>query len=258
MGDVLYAAPPNDHLNRRLFSRSAAVAEDEPLRALLEQLCTDSIYSIKDDFDKGIDSGLWLVQNFHLDEHDLHGTLTTVEPDDPAALPEDASESVHYIASQKDGWTAARRCTMQTRFRPTAFGGRFEVGFMAGHPDDMANGLVDVAGPRAEGRSTDWGAVVFDRRQSATTWAVARRTASGTPAVTHLTPSVTPTASSYNTVLVAINEYPEILVWVNGQFLGRGLNGPRENSPMRVWVYANDHFSVNVDYIQAWQERGAV
>ena len=258
MGDVLYAAPPNDHLNRRLFARSAAVSEDEPLRALLEQLCTDSIYSIKDDFDKGIDTGLWLVQNFHLDEHDLNGTLTTTQPDEPAPLPDDAPERGSYIASAKDGWTSARRCTTQVRFRPNAFNGKFEVGFAAEHPDNMPFGLVDMSGPRAESHTNDWGAVVFDRRLSATTWGIARRTAGGTPAVTSVTPAVTPSAGRANTVLIAINEYPEVLVWVNGQFLGRGLNGPRANSPMRIWVYANDHFAVDIDYIQAWQERSKV
>ena len=41
---------PNDHLNRRLLRK--AVGGSNPLLSLLEVLCTDSIYSFKDDFDE--------------------------------------------------------------------------------------------------------------------------------------------------------------------------------------------------------------
>ncbi len=241
--------PPNDHLTRELLRRTSVGGTGNLLSTILEQLLTESVYSVKDDFDKG-DTGLWLRKHFDFDEHDLNGTLTTAQSDD-----EDDGNA--YIAS-KEGWTGARRCTTQVRFRPTSLAvGQFSVGFVAAHPDDVPNGLLDVSGPTADAHADEWASVVFDARQSSSTWAIAARTGGGTPTVTNATPVQTPVASQWSNVLVAVNESPELFVWVNGKLLGRSSGGPLASVPQRLLVYA-EHFNVDVDYIQAWQEREAV
>lgn len=53
------ATPVGDYLTRKLLRRSLA-GKDDALFALLEQLATDSVYVLRDDFDRGFDDRVWV------------------------------------------------------------------------------------------------------------------------------------------------------------------------------------------------------
>ena len=64
----------DNHLTTLLLERSSGrLTEGE--RALLELLCTDSIYSVKDDFDRGISPDLWVTRNMEVAEHEFGGVI---------------------------------------------------------------------------------------------------------------------------------------------------------------------------------------
>src|SRR3990167_9929442 len=116
---------PNDHLTRKLLRRHQGL-NGSPLEALLEQLCTESIYSLKDDFDRGIDTDLWVVRNMALAEHDPFGVLYGTSPeDDPNRVGGD-----NLIRTRLANFFPNRRAVLQTRAQVSGDGSHVEIGFV--------------------------------------------------------------------------------------------------------------------------------
>ena len=100
----------NDHLSTRILDRCSFTEYEQ---ALIEQLCIDSIYTVKDDFDKGLNEQLWTVENMELAEHDPFGVLVKSSPDDiGASIP---GESL--LRSRQANFYPNRRATKQGRIQ---------------------------------------------------------------------------------------------------------------------------------------------
>ena len=238
----------NNHLTTRLLEGSNRLTEGE--QALLEILCTDSIYSIKDDFDRGIDPNLWVVENMAVAEHEFGGVIYGTSPEDS---PNRAGGS-SFIRSAVNGWKPAQRATVQVRMAPTNSNWHAEFGFISEAPTTSYVRLLTTT-TLSRGKGS-FGLAV--RSPAVTGWYVA----SGSPtseAQTAITTRVSETAFSWTTFLVAVNEQGETRLWVNGQHnneLGQD-TGMVVNSGHYLWLNA-DRGNLAIDYIQAWQERSSL
>ena len=237
----------NNHLTTRLLEGSNRLTEGE--QALLEVLCTDSIYSIKDDFDRGIDPNLWVTQNLAVAEHEFGGVVYgTSDEDNPSA------GGSSFIRSTVNGWRPSQRATVQVRMAPTNANWHAELGFVSEAPTSGHVRLI-TSTTMARGRG-NFGLAV--RSPDVDGWYVV----SGSPyaeAQTAITTRVSETAFSWTTFLVAINEQGETRLWINGQNANQLARDTsmHVNNGQHLWLYA-DRGNITIDYIQAWQERTAL
>ena len=233
----------NNHLTTRLLEGSNRLTEGE--QALLEILCTDSIYSIKDDFDRGIDPNLWVVENMVVAEHEFGGVVYGTSPDDD---PMQAGGS-SFIRSAVNGWKPAQRATVQVGMAATNAKWRAELGFVSEAPTtSYAQLLTSTTLSRGKG---SFGLAL--RSPLVTGWYVA----SGSPTSevqTATTTRVSETAFAWTTFLLAVNEQGETRLWINGQNANQLARDTsmHVNNGHHLWLYA-DRGNITIDYIQAWQ-----
>ena len=239
----------NNHLTTKLLEGSRRSTEGE--QALLELLCTDSIYSIKDDFDKGIDANLWVTENLVVAEHEFGGVLYSEAIAPEGETPRAGGGS--SIRSRINGWKPNHRPTVQVRIAPTSSNYQVELGFVNEVPDISAVRLLSTT--TLTRKADSFGVAVRSPNVSSGGWYVA----SGGPNTTAQTAVSTPvseTAFAWATLLVAVNEQGETRLWVNGQYdntVARATTmSVREGH--YLWLGA-DRGSMMIDYIQIWQER---
>lgn len=234
----------NNHLTLELINGETVPGR----RALLEQLCTDDIYSVKDDFDRGFDANLWVVKNMTVADHDPFGVIYS-------DAPEGAVGSNSLIRSRLANFYPDRRATFQARAILPRDGSHVELGFVKeDHSDDtFAVMLAADAGVAVNARS--FGLAV--RSPNISGWSVVSG-GSTTSAINTNRTAVTTRVSEtgWTTFLVAVNEQGETRVWINGQHD----NTFAQRTDMHVtrghylWINV-PHGSLAVDYIQAWEER---
>ena len=239
----------DNHLTTLLLERSSRLTEGE--RALLELLCTDSIYSVKDDFDRGISSDLWVTQNMAVAEHEFGGVLYGTSPDESPARAGGGA----LIRSAINGFKPAQLATVQVRMAPTTSNWQVELGFASAAPDGVP--AARLLSSTTISRAVDsFGLAV--RTPAVSGWYVA----SGAPASTTqtaVTTYVSETAFTWATFLVAVNEQGETRLWINGQHdntLARN-TGMLVQQGHYLWLNA-DRGNIAIDYIQAWCERVAL
>ena len=230
----------NNHLTVELLERLP-----EAQRALLEPLCTDSIYSIKDDFDRGLDANLWVTQNMEIAEHEFGGVLYATSPED---MPNSAGGTA-FIRSRLAGWVPNRRATFQTLAHLSGSGSHLELGFVQ---EDFAGSVASLETASVLRRGAESFGVAL-RSPNVSGWYVA----SGGPTGTAHTATTTRVAETgWATFMVAVNEQGETRLWVNGQHN----NESARQTDMRVtqghylWVQTIKG-ALALDYVQVWQER---
>jgi hypothetical protein len=271
---------PNDHLTRKLLQKDV-----EPL---LEFLCTDSIYSFKDDFDKDDLSDYWGVAHgeigspvdditdFHFVEDAINGFIEG----DPGGV----DDSDIRLFSKHALWSPARRCVAQTSFDIASLtSAKFEFGFV--HPAielDSAtlSGVVLVkATPTANDLVGSFAVAVFDTDDD-TNCDLTTQTA-GTVAAVAQSGAPTLSVPGPISIMVAMTEGGGVRYWINGVPAGFVQTAPRtvsatfgdgatteaadhgEGANMHLWFMVQDRASdvthnTRLDYVQAWQERRAV
>ena len=246
--------PVNDSLARKLLRKITGTGT--PLTALLEQLVTDSIYTLKDDFDKGLNPAVWETLGL-IDLVADEGSLVSDSGDD------DSTQGM-YILSVGTGWRLNRRPCFQTRvdFSPSSRLPHFEMGFISEKP---TNGLGVVTALTASATS---------RNPRVQTFAVAARDAqftdpdhfynvSGGIGATNAESQVGSTIVTPNpplqgpmTLMVCANEQGETRLWINGQH-DNSFSEEADvvaDEGLHLWMFGTKG-SYSIDYIQAWRER---
>ena len=264
----------NNHLSLTLFEASTRLTEGE--QAILEVLCTDSIYSIKDDFDKGFRNDLW-VQDGPVaadtegvgddperegDWRDLGaGRGFAIHPDYfGGALVATPSQRVALMSKQA-GWTPNRRCSLMGRVKVSNIGNsKFEFGFVdadSEHIRDIDDCVLTKSTPTSQSQRSDYAVIVRDTDHNAST-----DLAASTARVAALTAAVGPvtlSAGSWRSYMIALNEQNEARFYLDGIYAGVNRSSARLTTLLSIWFMAVPRASggpeVQLDYIQAWQER---
>src|SRR3990167_815251 len=107
--------PPTDFLNRKMLKGIGFQGNQ-----LLEFLCTDSVYSFRDDFDSGLDLAKWSVAHAEVgtpgsgiaDFHELDEVNGWIEGD-----PGSGDNNDIRLFSRLPLLSPSRRCWVQTSFR---------------------------------------------------------------------------------------------------------------------------------------------
>ena len=247
---AISAQLPNDLLTRKLLRKASA--GDRPLALLLEHLCTDSLYSLKDDFDRGIDPILWTTRGFKWEENDLQGGISTLRDSDVVA--EDESGSDSYLASRTFGWRGERRPVIFARLR-AGLGRKFEFGFS----DQVVNtgfGVVtNKSTPLASSGGVDFTLACYDGDHNTSIDIVADGS-NDSIARSSAATVITPRGSETFSIMLSLNEQRESMLWLNGVYTAVLRTGPRAKANMCIWLRTDD--LLYLDFIQAWQERVAI
>ncbi len=247
----LVARQPNDHLNRRLLMKQ--FGRSEPAFALLELLCTDSVYVLKDDFDREIDPNVWETQNLLWSPDDPYGSLVSEVVDDDVGV---------LLKSRVAGWKPENRPVFQARvnFAPVS-SPHFEMGFVS--EDVQAREVISNITSSGVTRSDvpkSWALAVRDRTftlgDSAAWYVAIGEGSDGSADVTEANPN--PGTDESMTLMVSFNEGGDCRLWVNGthdnDFANITLAAGNVNRGHHLWLYGRSG-SYNLDYVQAWQER---
>lgn len=281
---------PTDHLTRKLLLK--AVGGSNPLLALLEPLCTDSLYVIKDDFDDAIDPSRWQSVRSALDGRDpfyWEEDITGWAVGDPGGR-----DDAHVrLFSTTPRWSARRRCSVMGRFDLSNKANvKFEFGFVTGRlalDDPSVSGAVNVkATPTGNQSMGDFSVAVLDRDDNTACDLVTQRSSTVTAADQAGGPTLTSLTTPF-TVLVSLTEDGSAGLWLNGVLIARLQATPRsvgafhgtsgsvteaglaresslmsDPSGMYIWAMVQNRSTgalnraLRIDYIQAWQERAAV
>ena len=239
----------NNHLNIDLFQSSTRLTEGE--QAILELLCTDSIYSIKDDFDRGIDSNLWTTRNMALAEHDPFGVLYGTSPEDSP----NRAGGDNLVRTRLAIFFPNRRATVQVRAQISGDGSTHaEVGFVGDDTSDEAAAVtLDTDGTVRRGAES-FGLAL--RSPLVDGWSVV---SGGSTATTRTAVTTRVAERGWSTFLVATNEQGETRLWVNGQHNNEVARQTlmRTTGGHYLWLHVLRGL-LSVDYIQAWQERSSL
>lgn len=262
---ALPTMPVNDYLTRKLLRKMAGTGT--PLTALLEQLITDDVYALNDDFDKGLNANLWELYNMEVGDDFLYSD----QPDD-ADNDTPSNQQGYWVISVSDRWELGKRPVMQARvnFGLTTTLQHFEFGFVANPTEGRVVTDINVLGggstvtPQRSVASNSFALAVRDNSFAA---ASQFYVVSGGPVPGASTPSTqlqvdatattpTPDLVGEMTLMVAANEQGETRLWVNGQhdnsFSEEADIVP--GAPCHLWVMGESG-SLSIDYIQAWRER---
>lgn len=254
MGEpAIPAAAPNDHLNRRLLHRM--VGHDRAVAALLEQLCTDSVYVMKDEFDHGIDPFRWVNGGFVWDSENMAGRIygsSLAEPD------EDRPHAGLSLRNRVFGWRAAKRATAIIRLKLSGLSGKIEFGFVGEGVVNVSTGVIlNGSGPVGQPAVRDYTVAVRDASNSALYGLVTRGVDAGNTLGAGTREKTVAITGDYHTLMIATNEQAESRLWVDGMPTDVERSGPGRNAALSIWLHAESN-SLDVDYIQAWQERTAL
>ena len=267
---------PNDHLTRKLLHTNVT--------PLLEFLCTDSLYTFKDDFDKDDLSDYWGVAaslsgrpvedvaNFHFEDGAVGGWLEG----DPGKVD---NVSIRLF-SRRALWQPARRCVMQVSFELASFSSvRVETGFVNPFTpiDDISyEGAVLVKATPTANDESGFAVAVLDTDDN-TSCDLVIQTNGALAAADQSGPSVL-TAPGRTSIMVAMTEGGGTRYWLNGIPSGlvhiaahtpslgatTGLNPVSgdhvASANMHLWFSIQNRstdqiHNCRIDYMQAWQER---
>ncbi len=232
-----------DYLTRTLLRKIAGTGT--PLTALLEQLVTDSVYTLKDDFDKGLNPAVWDVVNMQVGDDEL----ASGPPEDD----EEGNAQGFSVSSVSGRWELGKRPVVMAKvnFGPTTSLVHFEFGFVATPTSEKV--VTDVAQ-----RNVGVGSFALAVRDSGFATPNQFYVSSGGVLATMSSVATTPTPPLQGemTLMVAANEQGETRLWVNGQhdnsFSGDSAIAPNDPCHLRVMGVSG---SLSIDYIQAWRER---
>jgi len=281
---------PNDHLNRRLLRK--AVGGSNPLLSLLEVLCTDSIYSFKDDFDEDTLRSEWYS--------DVSNIAAGAEPfvniggDSGWISGSPGFEDDDFVRLfSRARWSPSKRCAVAARFDINDKTNlKFEFGFvspMVSLSDLSLSGVVNVkATPTANSLAADFAVAVLDRDDNTALDLIVSRRGTVAGADQSGGPTLTNLVAPF-TILVATLENGGSRIWLNGAPVAlnqsayasvtafHGTTGTKTESAdlressvahttsgMAIWLFVQNRAAaqwgheMRVDYVQAWQERVAV
>lgn len=248
----LPAHPPNDHLTRKLLRR--ALQGNNPLSTLLEQLIPDTVYTQENEFDEGINENRWINGGFVWDADDLEGHIHgTTEPEEDEVRPHTGLSLTGRIF----GWSPEKRATAMIRFRPASLSGVIEFGFVDQLIVQARGGaIIAKATPLVDSALEDLSIAVRDSSDNAYFGLVTRgednTVGSGTNEKV-----VAVSGGAEMTLMLAMNEQEETRLWVDGMYTEIERSGPSRAADLGIWLHATNT-ALDVDYIQAWQERVAM
>ena len=248
-----------DHLTRKLLRRSGlSVSED--MYHLLEQLTTDSVYTLKDDFDRGLNEYLW-VQDGPANEDEpetLEGSGFTWLPERGGVLVGTGTLGRLALMSRSAIWTADSRCGLMGRMSFASLpNSRFEFGFIdaaAEHITKVDRVVAVKDTPLAAPPRRDFAVINRDTVDDTSTDLVTRNNGE-TTVLTASSGPPTLLAATYATFTVALNEQNEARFWINGVYAGVNRSSARRDVPLSIWFAVAGATDVKIDYLQAWQER---
>lgn len=267
-------ALPNDHLTRKLVRRQ--FQEATPLYELLSQLTTDSTYTYRDDFDRGLNEHFWSVDRkegvseFSLNDEDQRLEATTTVADNSYA-------SLNSVPI----WTPRKRCAVQARIDLSLLTTvKFEVGFIAPsiEPGDVSGGVLVKDTPTA--LSGVGGLTVLCLDTDDDTNCDLIHASRGTVQKAVQTGPVIATPGPF-TLLISMTENGDVNAWIAGQHVAKSQIAPKAvtatygtseeaeeadhsaDSAYHLWFFvqsraANAPRDFRIDYVQAWQDRRAV
>ena len=264
----------NNHLSLELFQASTRLTEGE--QAILELLCTDSIYSIKDDFDKGFDERVWVQdgpvaadvegQGDDPEREEDHRTLGSgrafaIQPDYFGGLLAAVPSQRVVLMSRQGGWRPNRRATLMGRIRVIGIGNsKFEFGFTDADSSHIAQTEACVLikdTPSSQSARADYAVIIRDTDDDTSTDLVTASARSTT--ITAAVGPVTLASNVWRTYMIALNEQNEARFYIDGIYAGVNRASARPTIPLWLWFMAVPRSGggpeVQLDYIQAWQER---
>lgn len=271
--------PQADMLTRKLL-RKAGVGGNHSLYALLELLCTDSIYTFKDEFDFGLDERVWATyrrpepdpeEDYSLTGRDFG--LIDGEPNSSLVGDPGLGEGDNIrLVGRTRRWLPNRRPVIMTRLRLESVSGvKLEFGFADVDVelirDTHAAGVVNSAStPTARAGHADFAVACLDTDSD-----------EGFHAIVHSRPQTSstaqtgapdPLAATEFSLMVATNEMNECRVWVDGALAATVRNtvqtGRYVTAPLALWLYMENRAiatipnRLRVAYVQAWQERATL
>jgi len=262
---------------------------------VVETLAIDDVYSIHDEFNKGLDPALWGVakslegaQNFHWVEDARQGAVEGVTGgEDNADI---------RLFSRLDTWSPYKRCAAQMRFNLNSIlNVKFEFGFVTPQYElsdpNFSQGAVDVKSIPFANDIPNYQVVIYDTDDN-TNLGIVAGARNNDIATSEQIDSESLLADGDNVLSIWANEMGGTAFWFNGRFYGStavqpkdvsdwgtggdfvstGDGNPRlrfqdssykEQSGSHLWVYvqnragAQDSNVFTIDYIKAWQERHA-
>ncbi len=249
------AAPTDNHLTAKLLQRQAN--GDRPVAELLSFLCTDSFYTMKEEFDNGISETRWINGGFVWDEDDLQGLIYG----EPVEIDEDRPHPGLSLRSKQVGWRPDKRCVVMVRLHPLgSFTKKLEFGFVnraksgqvitsKGTPSDTGPGEYAL-GVRDPADSVYYDLLSRNSDDTSSSTATQERSVP----VVNPNPGLGSFSEDSHTIMVALNERDEARLWINGSFVGTHRSAPSFRSRLGIWLHC-EQTTLAVEYIQAWQER---
>ena len=278
------ALPPNNHLTRVLLDQ-AGLGTGSPLTPLFEQLLTDSVYTFKDDFDRGFDENIWGTAQSPA----VGGTSATAfhATSDPEGwiegTPGGEDEAFTLLYGRYPVWAPAKRCAIQVRLDIANLADlKFEFGFTLptispDNPDQDGAVASKSAGTFNDLIGTGF-VLCYDRDHNTNLDLIARIRNSAVSA--RQSGGQVLASPGPFTFLLALTEGGGAQYWLNGVNVGGLQRSPlvvdstngTTNAASQVSDYAatttlapwlfvqnraalSDGHTMRVDYIQAWQER---
>lgn len=271
--------PQADMLTRKLL-RKAGIGGNHSLYALLELLCTDSIYSFKDEFDFGLDERVWATYRHPApdpeEEYDLAGRdfgLIDGEPNSSLVGDPGVGDGDNIrLVGRARRWLPNRRPVVMTRLRlESVLSAKLEFGFADVDVDLIrethAAGVVNSAStPTARTGHADFAVACRDTDSDEGFYAVVH--SKPQTSSTAQTGPAGPSAETEFSLMVATNEMNECRVWVDGALAAVVRNtaqtGRYVTAPLALWLYMENRAvatipdRLRVGYVQAWQERASL
>ncbi len=275
--------PPDNN-----FTLRQVVGHPRPVQLL----AVDDVYSIHDEFNKGLDPALWGVaksaeadQGFAWVEGARQGAIEGVTGgEDDAAI---------RLFSRLATWSPYKRCGVQMRFNLNSIlNFKMEFGFVNSQfelsdPTQSQGAVLVKATPTAT--LPNFQVVVYDTDDN-TNLGIVSRTRNAAISTSEQSSAESLMARGDNVLAIWANEMGGTAFWLNGRFYGSTQSQPfdvsafdtggantevgnprlrfqdssyKQESGSHLWVYVQnrtggqDSNVFTIDYIKAWQERHA-
>ena len=273
-------AASNHSLDRRVLH---GVGINTPLGALLEQLCTDSVYTWKDDFDDGLNARHWGTVASNPEQQDIRPFEDAGGVSGELVGTTGTTDNAYIgLYGKRAVWSPHLQCVVQANVTFSAVDSiKFEFGFgqfVIPFDDPNATGLVNVkATPTINTYAGAFSVLCYDTDDDTTIDIVAR--SAGT--TVGVASSGGPTISTVDlTLAVAMHKGGGTRAWVNGMPIGtveaaaaavnrNGTMTTGDNvdhaagTSQSLWLFVQNRADnpgahvVSLDYVQAWQGRRA-
>ncbi len=273
--------PPDNN-----FTLRQVVGHPRPVQLL----AVDDVYSIHDEFNKGLDPALWGVaksikgaQNFTWVEGARQGAAEGVTgSEDDAAI---------RLFSRLATWSPYKRCGAQMRFNLNSIlNFKMEFGFVNSQyelddPTQSQGAVLVKATPTAT--LPNFQVVVYDTDDN-TNLGIVSRTRNASISTSEQSSAESLMADGDNVLAIWANESGGTAFWLNGRFYGSTFSQPfdvsafdtgggntevgnpqlrfqdssyKQEAGSHLWIYAQNRAGARdsnvftIDYIKAWQER---